>query len=315
MRLEACLPPQLCGAGTTITKIAAGLSGAGVYRVDANGSAYVLKVADQEHPLVQWQRTLFILRAASDAGLAPRLIHADVSRRAIVSEFVSDQSFPRFYRDPRTHDAALTLLGETLRRAHVLPIPPDAVPFEPLQLLGTIWSGVPSNITFPRFVTDAVERALTEQPPIAERPLVLSHNDPNPTNLVLDGDRIVLVDWDTAAPNHPLYDLAVVSLFSRMNEETCRRLIAAHDGAPCSQLPPTFLYYRRLTGVMLGVGFLSFARQGGYDGEPAPDTLEAVPPLGEFYQKLQSGAVNLNSGEGRWAFGLGLLKEAHALDV
>ena len=315
MRLDACLPPQLRGAGTTITKIAAGLSGAGVYRVDANGSAYVLKVADEEHPLVQWQRTLFILRAASDASLAPRLIHADESRRAIVSEFVSDQSFPRFYRDPRTQDAALTLLGETLRSVHALPIPPDAMSFRPLELLGTMWSGVPSNTTFPRFVTDAVQRALTEQPPLAERPLVLSHNDPNPTNLVLDEDRIVLVDWDTAAPNHPLYDLAVVSLFSRMNAEMCRRLIAVHDGAPPAPLPPAFLYYRRLTGVMLGTGFLSFARQAGHDGKPAPDTLEAVPPLAEFYQKLHSGAVNLGTGEGRWAFGLGLLKEAHALDA
>jgi hypothetical protein len=33
--LEACLPAALRGAGTTITKVAVGHSGAGVYRVDA----------------------------------------------------------------------------------------------------------------------------------------------------------------------------------------------------------------------------------------------------------------------------------------
>jgi hypothetical protein len=65
--------------------------------------------------------------------------------------------------------------------------------------------------------------------------------------------------------------------------------------------------------VMLGVGFLSFARQSGHAGAAVPETLDAVPPLAEFYQKLRSGALSLATGEGRWAFGLGLLKEAHAL--
>ena len=64
---------------------------------------------------------------------------------------------------------------------------------------------------------------------------------------------------------------------------------------------------------MLGVGFLVLARAGGYDGPTACAALDALPPLSEFYQKLRAGALNLTSGEGRWAFGLGLLKEAHAL--
>ena len=47
VNLDACLPPDLQGPATTITKIAAGLSGAGVYRVDAAGQAYVLKVSEE----------------------------------------------------------------------------------------------------------------------------------------------------------------------------------------------------------------------------------------------------------------------------
>lgn len=312
MSVDACLPAELRGPHTTITKIAVGFSGAGVHRVDADGRAYVLKTTVPEQPLADWRRTLFIVRAASEAGLAPHVVHVDESRRAIVSEFVTDQSFPRLYHDPRTHDAALALLGETLRRVHALPVPPDAAPSRPLELLASMWSGLSASSTPPGFVTDAVQRALAEPPPAAST-LVLSHNDANPTNLVFDGGRVLFLDWDAAAPNDPLYDLAVVSLFLRMDEETSRRLIAAHDGAPPAPLPPAFLYFRWLTGVMLGVGFLSLAR-GGADGVPNPDSLDAVPPLAEFYQKLRTGAVSLDTNEGRWAFGLGLMKEAHALE-
>ena len=44
-RLEDCLPTELRGPATSITRIAAGLSGAGVYRVDAAGQMFVLKTA------------------------------------------------------------------------------------------------------------------------------------------------------------------------------------------------------------------------------------------------------------------------------
>ena len=311
--LDACLPAGLRGVATTITKMSAGFSGAGVHRVDADGRVYVLKVAADTHSIDDWRRMLLILRAAADAGLAPRVVHVDEARRAIVSEFVADQSFPRLYRDPSTHDAALALLGETLRRVHALPIPPGAQPSRPREMLATMWSGPWTNVTLPPLATDIVERMLREPPPPAERAPVLSHNDANPTNLMLDGERILFLDWDVAAPNDPLYDLAVVSLFLRMDEETCRRLIAVHDAAPPAPVPAAFRYYRRLTGVMLGVGFLAMARHGGHDGV-APATLDAVPPLSEFYQKMQAGVLSVATGEGQWAFGLGLTKEAHALE-
>ena len=313
MNLDACLPAALRGPRTTITRMAAGFSGAGVHRIDADGRAYVLKVAAEEQPLAEWRRTLFILRAAADAGLAPRVVHVDETRRAVVSAFVADQSFPRLYRDPRTQDAALTLLGETLRRVHALPVPPDAAPSQPRHLLDRIREGLAADPTLPRFGTEAVTRLSTEAPPLASCPLVLSHNDANPTNLVLDGERLLLLDWDAAAPNDPLYDLAVVSLFLRMDEETCQRLIAVHDRALPAPLPPPFRYYRRLTGVMLGVGFLFLARRGGHVGV-APETLDAAPPLADVHQRLQTGALSLDTGEGRWAFGLGLMREAHALE-
>jgi thiamine kinase-like enzyme len=97
---------------------------------------------------------------------------------------------------------------------------------------------------------------LAEEPPASGRPVVLSHNDVNPSNLVYDGEHILLHDWETSGPNDPLYDLATVALFLRMDESTCERLVAAHDGEPVARLPARFVYDRRLAGVLCCAVFL-----------------------------------------------------------
>jgi aminoglycoside phosphotransferase (APT) family kinase protein len=160
----------------------------------------------------------------------------------------------------------------------------------------------------PAFVGEAVRRLLTEDPPPAERAVVVSHNDVNPSNFVYDGENLLLLDWNIAAPNDPLYDLATVSVFLRMDDETCRRLLAAYDGAPVSGLSPRFAYNRRLVAVLCGTSFLHLARHGGHAGANGGETLESTASLGDFYQRMRAGAVSLAAADGQWAFGLALVK-------
>jgi thiamine kinase-like enzyme len=313
MSLEACLPADLRGPTTTITRIGAGASGASVYRVEAAGQAFVLKVTGEGEPLADFRQKLHIQELAANAGLAPRVVHVDEARRAIVSAFVADRSFFAFYGDPRSHEAALAQLGRTLRRVHELPLPPDAAVKDPQALLTTIWSGLAQGSPPPAFVGDAVRRVLTEEAPAADRALVLSHNDVNPTNLAYDGENILLLDWDTAGPNDPFYDLAAIAVFLRMDEGTCQRLLAAHDGEPVSELPARFIYDRRLVAVLCGAMCLHLARQSGHASATEGETLEGTPSLVDFYQRMRSGSINLGTGEGQWCFGLALVKESAAL--
>lgn len=300
MDLEACLPPDLRSPTTTITRIAAGWSGAGVYRVEAGGQTYVLKIASD----AEWRRKLEILRLAAAAGLAPRVVHVDDARRAVVSAFVVDRSFPAYYLNPGTHDAALVALAQTVRRVHQLPLP-DGGGQDPRQLLAATWSGL-AGFTVPAFVGDAVTRVLAEDPPATERAQVLSHNDVNPTNLVFDGEHLLLLDWDAAGPNDPFYDLATIAVFLRMDEATCLRLLAAYDGQGSPALPARFGYDRRLVAVLCGATFLGFARLGGHAG--GDGELASTPGLDEVYQRMRSGSLSPATPEGQWWFGLALVK-------
>lgn len=307
MSPEACLPAELQQPTTTISRIGAGLSGAAVYRVDAEGASFVLTVAAEAEPTQVWQQKLALLQLVASAALAPRVVHVDEARRAVLSELIVDRSFVGLYHEPRSHAAALTELGSMLRRVHSLPLPVGVTGQEPRDVLSTSWAGL-SGFSVPGFVSEAVEGLLAEEAPASDRAPVLSHNDVNPTNLVYDGQRVLLLDWDSAGPNDPFYDLASISVFLRMDEPTCRALLLAYEGAPVSVLPARFRYNRRLMSLLCGSIFLHLAQRSGHPGATPDDSLGSTPDLAAFYQSLRAGALRLASAEGQWGFGLALIK-------
>lgn len=305
--LETCLPPKFRGPGTTIARVGAGLSSAGVYRVEAGGKVYVLKIKDAAEPLAEWRGRLYFHRLAAEAGLAPGIVHVDEVRRAVVSEFVVDRSFPGFYHNPATRGAALTLLGRTLRGVHALPLPADVVAGDPRKDLALVWADLAGD-SVPAFVADAVRRVLDAAAPASGRAPVASHNDVNPSNLLFDGERLLLADWEAAGVNDPFYDLAAIAVFLRMDEATCAQLLAAHDDAPVTALPASFIDQQRLVAILCGATLLRLARRRGHPGASSSETLDSTPALGDFYQRLRSGAINLATPEGQCAFGLTLAK-------
>lgn len=261
MDLLACLPVEL--RGEAIEPIAAGMSGAGVYRV---GAAHVLKVSDPTEPLEVWQRKAEIQASAATAGIAPAILHTDEARRAIVTAFVADRGFAAWITSPETRATAIETLGRTLRAIHELPIPEGAIVPDSLALLAKFEAGL-EDFPIPATVGEAIARVVSDVPPEHGRAIVLSHNDVNPTNLVFDGEHLLLLDWETAAPNEAFYDLAAVSMLLRMDVPTCLQLLAAHDGVASEVLPARFAYDRRLIATLIGCALLNLARQVGHPGD------------------------------------------------
>jgi hypothetical protein len=282
MSVEECLPPALRGAA--ITKIGAGMSGAGVYRV---GDRHVLKVG---------AKNLDLLRRAAEAGVAPAVVHVDEARSAVVSELVVDRGFAAFVMTPDTRDAALDLLGRTLDKVHALAVPAGMPATDPRAMLPTLVA--PDR---PTLASEVTARVLAETPPPSDRAPVLSHNDVNPSNVVYDGERILLLDWDAAGPNDPLYDFATIALFLRLDDAACLRMLSV------AALPERFRYLRRLVGALVGNMMLMLARQRGHTGGGEP------MPVAELYQKMREGQVSLATPGGQWLFGLALLTETATL--
>lgn len=305
MSLEACLPEHLRGPSTSITRLSGGLSGAGVYRVEAAGRAYVLKVAAEGDSLDAWKQRLEIQQRAAEAGVAPRVLHHDETRRAVLSELVVNRGFTPLLFNPQTRDGAIRQLGETIRKVHSLPIPATAVWRDPRELIAPMRARL-ATFTVPSFVRTTIDRVLSETPPPRERPLVTSHNDLNPSNVVFDGERVLLLDWDMSGPNDHFYDLAAVAMFLRMDDATASALIAAYDSAPTTALPDGFLYGRRFVAALCATIFLHLAQHAGHAGGEIP--VEKAPTLQDVHGLMGIGALKPNSAEGAWAFALALVR-------
>ncbi|MFT3837384.1 MAG: phosphotransferase [Myxococcaceae bacterium] len=300
MNLDECLPERL--RGSLVTPIAAGMSGAGVYRV-GEPTQFVLKVAEASTPLEGWRRAVELRRRAAEAGLTPRVVHADEAHRAVVTDFVADKGLMMLLGDPRRRPEAVALLAQMLKRLHQLP-PPQGHFNEPREFMLQQWAPMETAAGVPTFVRDAIERVANQTPP-PPGPIVLSHNDVNPTNLVFDGAQVMLVDWDVAGPNDALYDLATVAVFFRFSPEECAQLLETHGGF--EGVPPRFDYLRRLVSALCGSVMLKLARARGFDDEVAPLT------LAEFYQALRTGQLDPRSNRGQWLFGLAMMKQSLAL--
>lgn len=308
--LHRCLPEVMRTTSTTITRIAAGMSGAGVFRVEAGEERFVLKITPSDQPIAQWRNHLAVQQSAAAAGIAPQIRHVDEDRRAVLSALIVDRSLPAHLGNPATRAAALLALGQMLRRRRDLPVPQGMEPVDAVRALHQMWETFPPEFTLPPFVGDAVSAVRAEPSQSDTRPPVMSHNDVNPSNLAFDGERVILLDWQTAAPNHPLYDLAAIAMFLRFDDATCRQLIAAHDDAPDDALPESFLHFRRVAAVLSGIAALRAARSRGHaGGDTARDT---TPSLSDIYQQLRSGTFDLGSVGGQWTFGLALVKEGSA---
>jgi Ser/Thr protein kinase RdoA (MazF antagonist) len=297
---EDGLPESLRGAAT-ITPISAGLSGARVFRVEAAGRAYVLKLSPDEPG---WPQRVAIQQRAAEAGLAPEVVHVDRERRAVLSAFAVNQSLPAALFDPGRRSAVLALLGRTIGGVHLLPLPSDVPVIDPRSALVPRWAAL-ADWAVPAATRAQVERVLGETPPIQERAPVLSHNDVNPSNLAYDGERLLLIDWDMAGANDPMYDLATAALFLRLAELDCRAVLAAHDGVGAvAELPPRFGYNLRLVSALCGTIFLTMARAQGHAGGR-----EGGLSLQQVYVRLRAGELNPGNADGAWAFGVALIGE------
>lgn len=308
--LRHCLPAQLNSTATVITRIAAGLSGAGVYRVDANDKSFVLKTSSTDAPFDSWRARLELQQHAASVGLAPAIVHVDEARRAVLSEFVRDRSFPALWMNPQTRVVAIELLARTIRGVHRLPIPVNTPRSDARGFLAATWELAKRQRALPALVGKIVERVLATEEPVAARAHVVSHNDVNPSNLVYDGERLMLLDWDTSGVHEPFYDLATISVFFRMDEQSCLQLLEAYDGSSLSTIPARFAYDRRVVAALCGAMFLAMSAGEESQAVTGAETLEGMPTLAEFYQRMRAGKVSPATRDGQWQFAMAMLRES-----
>lgn len=211
----------------TVEPLAGGLSNAN-FRVDDGGRRFMVRLgSDLPYHHVFREREIAVSHAAHAAGLSPPVVHA--APGVAVFGFL----------DARTLDAGDVRrdwgrVVDLLRRAHgavgrhlLGPAPLFWVFHVIRDYVATLRAGdsrILGELPALLAVADRLEAA---QLPM---PMVFGHHDLLPANLMDDGDRLWLVDWEYGGFGTPLFDLANLAGNAGLPEADERALLQAYFG-------------------------------------------------------------------------------------
>jgi aminoglycoside phosphotransferase (APT) family kinase protein len=281
-----------------ITPLMGGVSGAMVFRVASGDRHYVLRMEGTASPLRN-PHQYASMRIASEAGIAPRLHYVDEDARVAIMDFIAEQPLDAFPGGP---PALARALGEMLQRLQGTPRFGYFVNYP--DIVARLWAHVGRTGLFAPGVLDAHTQRLAD---IREAYIwnpdhsVSSHNDVLPRNLLFDGKRLWLVDWESAYCSDPLIDVGIALDNFAPTPELEDVLLQAWLGrAPDLAMRDRLAQTRAMTRLYYaGVQFSAVALAP----KSAPDTDLAAPTLAEFRQALRDGRLLPDAAETRHILG------------
>ena len=289
---------------STIAPLAGGLSSAPVYLITVGDQRYVLKLEPGSSGALTSSANL---KLASDAGVAPTLYYLDQERGVSISAFIASQQA----RTAFTPDALAVELAGTIRAIHAVPCPPGGHPLRELVdgLIGTFRQG--SMLTGP--VIDEVlafYELLRAAYPWGDSEKVFSHNDLNPSNVLSDGKRIWVIDWNTAFANDRYVDLAAAANFFIHTEQGEKLYLATYFSDDVNEYRAArFFLMRQVCRLIYAAMMLQLASRQKPTGFVHDQQMEGIS-LAEVGPMIGSGKLSLASYEGQFLYGKALWNAA-----
>jgi Ser/Thr protein kinase RdoA (MazF antagonist) len=269
------------------------------FRIVVKGSPYLLRINTRPGDMT---RHFACMQAAADAGLAPRVRYASAEDRISITDFVEAVLLPAA--------DALRRVPAALRTLHALP-PFPVAPFNTtctfLLNRGPALDGFLQKFRAAKILPEPdLEELLAQYERIAatysslDPDPVPSHNDLfKPDNMLFDGTRLWLVDWEAAFQNDRYADLAVVANMLAADEAEEQVFLHEYLGAPPVSYQAARLYLmRQLAHIFYAMAFLSI----GSAGDPV-DWSEPVPAYSDFQRRFWAREVALADNYSKIVYG------------
>lgn len=281
-----------------ISRITGGHTSSLVFRIVVRGSPYLLKIVTRTEDQTRHYTSM---RAAAEAGVAPRVWYTNIEDKISIADFVEAEPLPV--------SEALVRLHVLLRTLHKLP-PFGRAPFNTSctfligkgpALDGFLQKFQAANI-LPKAESEEFFARYAEVSavyPHDDAEMVSSHNDVfKPDNILFDGQRVWLVDWEAAFLNDRYADLAAVANHVVANEEEMVFLQKYFGAAPDECQLARFHLIRQIAHLFYTMAFLFL----GSSGKPI-DWSGTVPEFRNYHQRMWAGEADLADKDVKIVYG------------
>jgi thiamine kinase-like enzyme len=198
--------------------------------VEDGGEKYVVRVGgdNEAHGIVR-KNEVAASRAAHAAGVAPEVVHSEPG--VLVIRFIEGRTFtPEDVRNPANLDRVVDLVRRTHRE-----IPKHLRGPGVLFWVFHVIRDYAHALAEASGTDMAQLKALLGQAEVLERAigpidLVFGHNDLLAANIIDDGARLWLVDWEYSGFNSPLFDLGGLASNSELPQTLRNALLENYFG-------------------------------------------------------------------------------------
>jgi len=281
-----------------------GLAASMVFRILVRGLPFLLKISTRTNDP---GRHYACMRAAAGAGLAPRVWYTSVEDSVSIEDFVEVAPIPV--------SDALVRIPAVLRALHALPpFPevPDGFDTTCMFLTGKgpavdgfiqkfrTANVLPEPETAELLALYAQLAAVYPRRNPRDPDTVSSHNDLfKPDNILFDGHRVWLVDWEAAFLNDRYADLAVAANLVVTNDADQEVFLKEYFGKPPDPYQRArFFLMQQLAHTFYAMAFLWL----GSSGKPADASYQA-PEFQDFQRRMWAGEINLADKDTKIVYG------------
>ncbi len=270
-----------------------------VYRIVVRGSAYLLRINTRAGDMA---RHFTCMQAAAAAGLAPRVLYISTEDRISITDFVEAV--------PLSAPEALVRIPTALRSLHALPPFPGANFNTTCTFLlnkgpaldGFLQQFRAANILSENEAAELLARyqQVAEVYSRLDSDMAPSHNDLfKPDNILFDGSRLWLVDWEASFQNDRYADLAVVANMIVTNEAEEEVYLREYFGGPPDAYQVARFYLmKQIAHMFYTMGFLLL----GSSGKPV-DWSDSVPAYSDFQRRFWAREVDLADNQMKTVYG------------
>lgn len=200
------------------------------WRVEVDGSAFVVRLAGRDTALLGVDRDAerAATEAAHAAGTAPEIVAFLPEHEALITRFVEADPIP--VEGLERIEVMAAVVRSVVAIHSMAPIPSRFDVFDVVRRYRA--TAAERGVAIPRAYDDALTVADRIAATLAARPTQLRpcHNDLLNANLLMAGDRVVIVDYEYAGMGDPFFDLGNFSINNGISERAQESLLECYFG-------------------------------------------------------------------------------------